>query len=194
MSELAHTSTQPSFRPNPGHNPKSRQDRYRRVHKYVCELAAAASAQLKQALVVLRNASGELPEHLRAAAQKQYLESEFMPASKELLCLWIHLEAIDQGGEITPEWLVEFLKLSLHATDFVIEAPTAAEVMQSHAACTTANMLVDKAAASIATRLGYGNLAPSFAPLFAPLLLDSRATRQEVLHDALTIDAVELTQ
>jgi hypothetical protein len=194
MSELAHTSIPAIFRPNPGHNPKSRNDRYRRVHKYVSELAAAASGQLKQALVVLRNASDELPEQLQPAAQKQYVESEFMPAAKELLCIWIHLEAIDQGGEIMPEWLVEFLKLSLHATDFVIAAPTAADVMQSHSACTTLNMLVDQSAASIATRLGYGSVAKSFAPIFAPLLLNSRATRQEVLHNALTIDAVELNQ
>jgi hypothetical protein len=193
MTELAPTSVPAIFRPDLGHNPKSRNDRYRRVHKYVCDLSAAASGQLKQALVVLRNAAEELPEHLRPAAQKQYVESEFMPASKELLCIWIHLEAIDQGGEIMPTWLVEFLELSMHATDFLIAMPSASDIMQSHAGCIAISDLVDQSAASIAAKLGFGNVSQSFAPIFAPLLINSRPTRQQVLHDALTIDAVELS-
>jgi hypothetical protein len=192
MSELASTPTPVIFRPNLGHNPKSSNDRYRRVHKYVCDLSAAASGQLKQGLIVLRNAAKELPEQLQPAAQKQYVESEFMPASKEMLCIWIHLEAIDQGGEIMPTWLVEFLELSMNATDFLIDRPSASDVMQSHAACTTVIDLINQSAVSIATRLGYGTAAKSFGPIFAPLLLNSRTTRQQVLHDALTIDAVEL--
>jgi hypothetical protein len=173
----------------PGHNLRSRQDRYRRVRSYVSQLGAAASAQLKQALLALRNAADKLPTpELQAAASKQYVESEFLPAVKELLCIWIHLEAIDQGGEMMPEWLMNYLKLAVYGTDFLIESPPAEQVMDQHAHCTEMSMLQKEVSESLAERLGYGSVAKQLAPAFIPLLENSRSTRQKILRESLTND------
>jgi hypothetical protein len=177
----------------PGHTPRSAKDRYKRVHRYVSNLAMAASAQMKQALLVLRNAAAELPSpELQTAARKQYSQVEFLAATKELLCIWVHLEAVDQGGETMPGWLIEFLKLALAATDFVIEQPPAQAIMEQHGDCTETKVLIEQVCRSIAQKLGYGAVANILAPAFAPLLEKSRLLRQQALRDALTVDAAEL--
>jgi hypothetical protein len=173
----------------PGHNPRSRQDRYRRVQYYVSVLGASASAQLKQALLVLRNAADQLPSpELSRAARKQYLESEFLPATKEMLCIWLHLEAIDQGGEMMPQWLMNYLKLALYATDFLIDSPTAVSIMEQHAQCMDMQTLIAHVCESLGRRLGYGDVSSQLAPAFAPLLENSRAVRQKALRESLTMD------
>ncbi|HEY9793770.1 MAG TPA: hypothetical protein V6D22_25465 [Candidatus Obscuribacterales bacterium] len=193
VSETPATTIVPVFKPMPGHTPRSAKDRCKRIHRYVSSLATAASAQLKQALFVLRNASTELPSpELQAAARKQYSQAEFLSATKELLCIWVHLEAVDQGGETMSGWLIEFLQFSLASTDFVIEQPSAQSIMEEHGDCTETKVLIEHVCQSISHRLGYGPMAKLLAPAFAPLLEKSRLLRQQALRDALTIDAAEL--
>ena len=188
VSEFAVTNPAIVFRPMPGHNPRSRQDRYRRVHYYVSQLGAAASGHLKQALLALRGASDHMPEDLQNLAMKPYMESEFLPATKELLCIWIHLEAVDQGGEGMPSWLMQYLKLGLYATDYLIPEPQAINVMQAHAPCTELPALFDEVALTMAQYLGYGARASEFAPAFNPLLESTRQLRQKILKQSLTAD------
>ena len=192
MSEFAVTTPAIVFRPMPGHNPRSRQDRYRRVHYYVSQLGAAASGQMKQALLALRAASHAMPEDLQSLALKPYTESEFLPATKELLCIWIHLEAVDQGGEGMPSWLMQYLKLALYATDYLIPEPQAINVMQIHAACEELPPLFSEVGLAMAAYLGYGEKASEFAPAFLPLLENTRQIRQRILKQSLTADVDSL--
>jgi hypothetical protein len=164
------TASAALYRPMPGHSPRSRQDRYRRCHWYVARLGSVASQQLKQALLVLKNAADELPTPaLQQAARKNYSEGEFMAATKEMLCIWIHLEAVDQGGTSMPSWLMNYLQLALYASDFLIEQPKSAEVMQAHAECKEIPALLDEVALTISRYLGFGEVAEQLAPAFVPL-------------------------
>lgn len=189
MSEFAISTPAQVFRPMPGHNPRSRQDRYRRVHYYVSKMGQTASAQLKQALLVLRNAAAQMPTpDLQIAASKQYTEQEFLPATKELVCIWIHLEAVDQGGEAMPAWLMNYLKLALYATDYLIAEPQAMDIMAKHAHCSDLPTLYSEVGETIGQYLGYGEAAAALGPAFLPLLTNARATRQKFLKESLTVE------
>lgn len=185
MSEFV-VSTPPLFRPMPGHNPRNREDRYRRVRYYTAQLGSQASAQLKQALLVLRNNADQMPTpELQAMARKQYTEVEFLSAVKELMCMWIHLEAVDQGGEGMPSWLMSYLKLALFATDYMIEKPGSMEIMTMHAHCTELADLHTESAKTVAAYLGFGASSEILGKAFVPLLTNSRAMRQKLLRESL---------
>jgi hypothetical protein len=189
MSDFAVSSTSAVFRPMPGHNPRNRQDRYRRVHYYVAQLGGQASSQLKQALMVLRSAAEQLPtQQLQQAARKQFTEAEFLPATKELLCIWLHLEAVDQGGDAMPSWLMSYLKLALHATDYLIEQPAGLDIMHTHAHCQQLPELYEEVGKTIAAYLGFGECSEILAKVFIPLLSNSRAMRQKVLKESLVLE------
>lgn len=136
--------------------------------------------------MVLRNNADQMPTpELQEMARKQYTEVEFLPATKELMCMWIHLEAVDQGGEGMPSWLMKYLKLALCATDYMIEKPASMEVMAMHAHCTELDDLHAEAAKTIATYLGYGASSEILGKAFVPLLTNSRAMRQKLLRESL---------
>jgi hypothetical protein len=177
------------YTPPPGHQPRKRQTICKRVRYYVSELGVVASSQLKQALLLIRNASDKMTSaDLREAAGKQFVESQFLPATKELLCIWIHLEAVDQGGEAMPGWLMEYLKLALYATDYLIEQPPAVEIMEYHAHCQGLDSLYEDVGQTMAISLGFGTSAPAFAAALIPLMKNSRPARQQVLKDSLTLN------
>lgn len=188
MSELSVQQAPTAYRPSPDHNPRSRQDRYRRVHYYVSQMGMTVSGQLRQALMTLRNAADQLnsPE-LREIARKQYTEEEFLPACKEILCIWIHLEAVDQGGEMMPAWLMNYLKLALYATDYLIDRPQAMAIMDSHADCADLPSLFQEVALTTGEFLGFGAHAATLAPAIKILLANSRPLRQRLLKDSLTL-------
>jgi hypothetical protein len=163
------------------------------VHRYVSTLAEGASSRLNQALLVLRANAGKLPTpELQAAAEKQYAQTELSAATKVLLSLWIFQEAMDQGAESMPGWVMEFLKLSLHATDYLIAEPPARQIMETQCQCQQMDVLSRSTCEMIASSLGYGDSAKMLAGAFAPLLADSRTLRQNFLRDALTEDAAAL--
>jgi hypothetical protein len=187
MSEFAtNTPATQVFRPRPDHNPRARADRYRRVHYYVSEMAMAASGQLKQALLALRNAAPNLATaELQAVASKQYTEEEFLPATKELLCIWMHLEAVDQGGEMMPAWVMNFLKLALYATDYLIPEPKAMAIMDSHADCRDLESLYQEVSETMGSCLGFAQHGKALASALVPLLTNSRPIRQKLFKSAL---------
>jgi len=177
------------FRPKPGHHPRNRQEQHKRVHRYVSLLGNSASVQLQQSILKMRNAAEKMPTpQLQAAASKEISEEEFRWAIKELLCLWIHLEAVDQGGAGMPTWLINYLKLALYATDYLVAQPTAAEIMKAHAHCENLTELYSEVSESIAKYLGLGDCASSLGIAFVSLLTESRALRQNILKDSLTAD------
>jgi hypothetical protein len=180
MSDFLASSNPPIFRPNPGFNPRGRSERHRRVHFYAVQLAKEASTSLRDVIVYLRQTN--------EAWRRQFTAQQFQSASKELMCIWIHLEAIDQGGESMPAWLMNYLKLALHAADQLIESPRALDVMKQHQQCTDLDSLYNEVIETIAANLGFTEMTNEIASAIFPLLVNSRAMRQSVLRESLLLE------
>lgn len=179
MSDFLASSNPPIFRPNPGFNPRGRQERHRRVHFYAVQLAREASVSIRNSIVLLRQSN--------EAWRRQFTPQEFQSASKELMCIWVHLEAIDQGGESMPAWLMNYLKLALFAMDQLIESPRALDIMKQHQACTDVDSLYREVAESMLAYLGFSEMNNDIASALFPLLANSRAMRQSVLRESLLL-------
>lgn len=193
---MAETTTgeQARFFVTPALNPKSRSERYKRVHFYVSQLGVAVSAQLKERLLAIRQLSDKVKDpELAALAAKSFSEEEFLPAVKELLCIWIHLDAADQGGDLMPAWLMNYLKLSLYASDYLIESPDAMSVMDLHSDCPDLDSLCSEVSIKACEYLGFDQASAAFAPGIKPMLVESRNVRQQLLKDSLCLPLEELT-
>lgn len=191
MAEIASGDTR--FYVTPALNPKTRSERYKRVHYYVSQLGIAVSARLKERLVAVRGLSEKIRDaDLAALAAKNFSEEEFLPAVKELLCIWIHLDAADQGGDLMPAWLMTYLKLALYASDYLIAQPDAMSVMDLHSDCADLDSLCSEVAIKACDYLGFGAASAAFAPGIKPLLTESRAIRQKLLQDSLCLPLAEL--
>ncbi len=181
------------FYVTPSLNPKSRNERYKRVHYYVSQMGISVSARLKERLLAIRGLAEKIKDpDLAALAAKNFSEEEFLPAVKELLCIWIHLDAADQGGDLMPAWLMNYLKLALYASDYLIGEPNAMEVMDLHSDCSNLDSLCSEVAIKACQYLGFGAASAAFAPGIKPLLTESRPIRQAHLKDSLTNSLEEL--
>lgn len=177
----------------PALNPKSRSERYQRVHYYVSQMGISVSARLKERLLAIRGLAGKIRDPgLASLARKNFSEAEFLPAVKELLCIWIHLDAADQGGDLMPPWLMNYLKLALYASDYLIAQPDAMSVMDLHSDCPDINSLCSEVSIKACEYLGFGAAAAAFAPGVRPLLSDSRPIRQRHLRNSLCLPLEEL--
>lgn len=175
------------------HCPRSAKERYRRIHYYVSTLSVSISEQLKQILLAIRHVSDQIKnDEIRQVAQKPFSEAEFLPAVKELLCIWIHLDAIDQGGHSMSDWLLNYLRLSLFATDFLISRPGAVAVLDLHGKCPDSEALASEVCLKMCEYLGFGPHAKAFAPALHSLILQSRPFRQKILRDSLCLPVDEL--
>lgn len=192
MAETA-ASGDTRFYVTPALNPKSRSERYKRVHYYVSQLGISVSARLKERLLAVRGLAGKIKDpDLAELAGKNFSEAEFLPAVKELLCIWIHLDAADQGGDLMPAWLMNYLKLALYASDYLITSPDAMSVMDLHSDCSDLDSLCSEVAIKACEYLGFGAAAAAFAPGIKPLLTESRPLRQVHLKDSLCLPLDEL--
>ncbi|MBX9688870.1 MAG: hypothetical protein K2X27_19330 [Candidatus Obscuribacterales bacterium] len=192
MAETA-ASGDTRFYVTPALNPKSRSERYKRVHFYVSQMGVSVSARLKERLLAIRGLSEKIADpDLAALAAKNFNESEFLPAVKELLCIWIHLDAADQGGDMMPAWLMNYMKLALYASDYLIPAPDAMSVMDLHSDCADLDSLCSEVSIKACEYLGFGFASAAFAPGIKPLLTESRAIRQNHLKDSLCKPLEEL--
>lgn len=195
MAEAAPASGDTRFYVTPALNPKTRSERYKRVHYYVSQMGISVSARLKERLMAIRGLAGKIKdEDLSALAAKSFSESEFLPAVKELLCIWIHLDAADQGGDLMPAWLMNYLKLALYASDYLIASPDAMSVMDLHSDCHDLDSLCSEVSIKACEYLGFGGAASAFAPGIKPLLIESRAIRQKHLQDSLCKSLDELSK
>lgn len=194
MAETAATGDT-RFYVTPALNPKSRNERYKRVHFYVSQLGIAVSARLKERLLAIRGLAEKIKdEDLAALAAKSFSEEEFLPAVKEILCIWIHLDAADQGGDLMPAWLMNYLKLALYASDYLIASPDAMSVMDLHSDCADLDSLCSEVAIKACEYLGFGSASSAFAPGIKPLLTESRPLRQKHLRDSLCKPLQELSE
>jgi hypothetical protein len=179
MSDFIASSNAPIFRPNPGFNPRGRQERHRRVHFYAVQLAREASTALRDTIVYLRQTN--------ETWRRPFSAQQFQSAVKELVCIWIHLEAIDQGGESMPAWLMNYLKLALNAMDQLIDSPRALDIMKLHQQCTDLDSLYSEVAETILANLGFSEMTNEIASALFPLLANSRAMRQSILRESLLL-------
>lgn len=182
------------FRVLPEHNPTSKTDKYKRIHYLVCRLGLTVSDRMQEALIDLRRQAYQAPNsELERLALKGFSEEEFVGAVKEVLCIWLHQEAVDQGGPTAPPWLLSFLRVALGATDILIAQPRAADVFAGYEDCDDMRTLCNAAAARAAERLGFGEHAAEFAPAVIGLLVYNRESRQKILADALTLPVSEIS-
>lgn len=176
------------FRVRPEHCPKTKQEKYKRLHFYVSKLGVALSDYLMEALLDLRRNAYRFPQpDVQQAALKAYDDEEYTKAVKELLCIWLHLEAMDQGGDRMPDWLLSFLRLAFGATDILIPHPRAMDVLNSYGHCTTEEMLCQEATLRASQSLGFGESAPTFAEQLIPVLTQTGQIRQAILKEALVL-------
>lgn len=183
------------FYVTPALNPKTRSERYKRVHYYVSQMGISVSARLKERLIAIRGLADKIKDpDLAALASKNFSEAEFLPAVKELICIWIHLDAADQGGDLMPAWLMNYLKLALYASDYLISGPDAMSVMDLHSDCADLDSLCSEVAIKACEYLGFGAASAAFAPGIKPLLTDSRPIRQKHLRDSLLKPLEELIE
>jgi hypothetical protein len=183
------------FYVTPTLNPKTRSERYKRVHFYVSQMGISVSARLKERLLAIRGLAAKIKDpDLANLASKNFSEAEFLPSVKELLCIWIHLDAADQGGDLMPAWLMNYLKLALYASDYLIGAPDAMSVMDLHSDCADLDSLCSEVAIKVCEYLGFGAAAAAFAPGVKPLLSESRAIRQSHLRDSLCLPLNQLNE
>jgi hypothetical protein len=179
MSDFLASSNPPIFRPNPGHNPRGRQERHRRVHFYTVQLAKEASTAIRDTIVYLRQSNDSW--------RRQFTTDQFQSAVKELMCILIHLEAIDQGGESMPAWLMNYFKLAFHAADQLIANPRSLDIMKQHQQCNDLDTLYMEVVDTIAANLGFTEMTNEIASAVYPLLVNSRGMRQSILRESLLL-------
>jgi hypothetical protein len=176
------------FQVRPEHAPKSKPETYKRLHYYVAKMGVTVSDQLQSALIDLRRNAHYLPDQsLQRLALKGYSDEEFVSAVKEIVCLWMHMEAMDQGGEDMPRWILTFLRLGFGATDYMLPRPKAMDVMMSYEHCDDYAALTLQSSVKIARILGFGNNSNTFAAAIGPVLLQTAPLRQQILEKALTL-------
>jgi hypothetical protein len=183
------------FYVTPALNPKSRSERCKRVHFYVSQIGMSVSARLRERLLAVRGLAVKIKDpDLASLARKNFSEREFLPAVKEILCIWIHLDAADQGGDLMPDWLMNYLKLALYATDYLIAEPDAMSVMDLHSDCFDLDSLCNEVSIKACEYLGFGAASAAFAPGVRPLLSETRSIRQQHLKDSLCLPLNELIE
>ncbi len=175
------------------YEPNSDEERNFRLDYYVCRLATSAADELTAAVLGLRNAAGRLqPPELGTLALKQVKEEEFTAAVKEIVCIWIHQEAVEQGGDSLPDWLRTFFRISFGAADSMLPKPTAWEVMHAYGRCQDMVSLCMEACCRVCTELGFGVASMNFSPAVMPIVLQTGTLRQQILKEALTCPLHEL--
>ncbi len=173
--------------------PATNEEMYKRLHYYVAGLATTASSQLYEALLDLRRtAPGINNILLRQTAFKQFSNQEFSAAVKEVMCLWLHLEAVAQGGEDMPGWLLNFFQLSFGAADYTVPVPRANEVMAAYKSCQDVASFCYEGAIRVCMSLGFGENSLDFAPAINPVLLQTSSLRSQCLKSALMLPTQEL--
>jgi len=183
------------FLPGPEYEPDSDEERNFRLDFYTCSLAIAASNQLTEALMGLRSAANRLqPPELSTLALKTFKEEEFSAAIKEVVCIWIHQEAVEQGGESVPDWLRTFFRLAFGAADYMLPTPTAWEVMHAYGRCRDMVSLCMEACCRVCVELGFGVASITFSPTVMPIVLQTGELRQGVLKEALSLPLGELRE
>jgi hypothetical protein len=176
------------FQARPEHRPATNEEWNERLNFYACWMSVAVSDALYECLMALRQAAPNLPNDIvRNLALKAYSDEEYASAVKEVLCIWLHLEAMDQGGDKTDQWLLTFLRLAFSASDHLIPEPEALTVMHSYEDFGDVVSLSRAAAARTCRALGFGDFSPGFSAAVERVFLKTSPQRQQILQEALTL-------
>ncbi len=190
-----HQGTSNLFRVLPEHCPRTAKEKYKRLHFYVSKLGVAVSDFLIESLLNLRSSAHLYQDaQIQQLALKGYNDEEYTSSVKELLCIWLHLEAMDQGGDAMPDWLLRFLRLAFGATDILIPRPRAQQVLNSYGHCADEESLITESALRAGHALGFGETATIFAPNLSPILSDTGKVRQTILQEALALPLEKVTK
>ena len=187
-SEAVEDAPSNNFRVGAELCPKSKQETYKRIHYYVAKLGITVSDCLQDALIRQRKAAADLtdPKALQTAL-KGFSDDEFLPAVKEIMVVWLHLEALDQGGEQMDRWVRTFLRLAFGATDYLLPGPAAMQVIEAYDGCDEVFALYQEASYRIAFQLGFREPASYFASVVIPVFIDTGPLRQKALQMALSL-------
>jgi hypothetical protein len=176
------------FHARPEHCPSTREELHERLNYYTSWMGVAASDALYDCLIAARQVADKLPdEEVRQLALKSFSDEEYSTAVKEILCIWFHLEAMDQGGENAPPWLLSFIRLAFNASDFLIAEPKARAVMHSYEDHIDISSLCRAAATRTCQWLGFGPYSPGFAAAVERIFSRSAPQRQQILEESLTL-------
>lgn len=176
------------FHARPEHCPRTKEELYERLNYYASWMGVAASDALFESLTALRQAAPRLPnDEVRALALKGYTDEEYTSAVKEVLCIWFHLEALDQGGERAPEWLLSYLRLAFNAGDYLIATPKAMDVISSYDDHNDVVSLCQAAAIRTCRALGFGEYSEGFSAAIDRVFFATAPQRQQILEEALTL-------
>ncbi len=180
-------SSEPFYRPPAEACPADREESFVRVQFYISRLALVASDHLLESVMTLRRkAYGLTDQLLQQLALKGFTDEEYCAAVKEVLCVWLHLEVIDQGGNDAPDWLLKFLRVAFRSSDYLVESPSAVAVMEAYGDCEDYPSLCSRAALKVCAALGFGVASEVFVSYILPVLKASRPLRQQVLEKALS--------
>ncbi len=176
------------FQARPEHRPATKEEWNERLNFYACWMGVAVSDALYECLMALRQAAPNLPNNtVRNLALKAYSDEEYAAGVKEVLCIWLHLEAMDQGGDNSPPWLLTFLRLAFSASDHLIAEPPALAVMHSYEDFGDVVVLCRAAANRTCRALGFAEFSPGFAAALEKVFLQTAPQRQQILQEALTL-------
>lgn len=176
------------FHARPEHCPRTKDELYERLNYYASWMGVAASDALYECLADLRQAAPRLPnDAVRQLALKGFDDNEYASAVKEILCIWFHLEAMDQGGERAPEWLLSYLRLAFNAGDYLIAEPKAIDVINSYDDHKDAVSLCRAAAVRVCRHLGFGEYSDGFSAAIERVFFSTAPQRQQILEEALTL-------
>ena len=176
------------FQVRPEHCPATKDELYQRLNFYASWMGVAVSDALYECLTELRLAAPKLPsDEVRQLALKGFTDEEYAAAVKEILCIWFHLEAMDQGGESSPPWLISFLRLAFNASDYLIANPKALDVMNAYSEHGDIGSLCREAATRACHALGFGEYSPGFSAALEKAFFQTGPQRQQILEEALTL-------
>ena len=176
------------FRVRAEHCPRTKDELHERLNFYASWMGVAASDALYECLMRLREAAPKVPDDaVREIALKGYSDEEYARAVKEIVCIWFHLEVMDQGGYDAAPWLLSFLRMAFSASDYLIESPPAIEVMHAYEDHGDTVSMCRLAAVRVCSWLGFGDYAPGFAVAVERTFFGTAPQRQQILEEALTL-------
>lgn len=175
------------FKAQAEHEPKSETDKYERLHYYVYHSSLKIIDLLRRSLADIRKSAPDQAPELQRLALKPCKSPEMTLALKEVLCVWFHLEALDQGGEGAPGWVLRFLRLSIACSDHEIPNPLGLDILHSYETCPDEAALSEIASVRTCKALGFGPAAETFAPAVRSIFVSTDAVRRDIFEEAMTL-------
>lgn len=165
-----------------------------RIHYYAALMTTTIADVLKEAIMAIRNQGPKQErEIVREAAQKEFSQSQLIVATKEVCLNWLQQDAMEQGGESMPEWLVAFFQAAANAIDYKFPDPPLARLAPDYQFCLDKEFFCRKTAEKVCLELGFADLAGAFDQVVEKKLVLNLA-RQNILQRALSLPMDQILQ